>query len=77
MYADIEKQILNMVEGITLRKVSPDELLLDSGLVDSITAVDFVLQIETELGVQIPAEKIHEYLRTTRSLVSYVVATHH
>lgn len=77
MYVDIEKKIVALVEGVTLRKVAPDELLLESGLVDSITAVDLVLQVEAEMGVEIPAEKIHEHLRTTRSLVSYVAAAHH
>ena len=77
MYADVENKVLALVEGIALRKVTLDELLLDSGLVDSITAVDLVLQVEVEMGVEIPAEKIHEHLRTTRSLVSYVIAAHH
>lgn len=77
MYESIERKVLELVESIAMRKVTPDELLLDSGLVDSISAVDLVLQVEAEMGVEIPAEKIHEHLRTARSLASYVLATHH
>lgn len=33
--------------------------------------------LESEWGVEIPAEKIHEPLRTARSLASHVLATHH
>ena len=77
MYETIENQILDIVEAIVFKRVAPDELLLESGLVDSITAVDLVLLVESELGVEIPAEKIHEHLRTARSLASYVLATHH
>lgn len=70
-------RLLEMVQAITLKQVSLDESLLESGLVDSISAVDLALQVETEMGVEIPAEKIHEHLRTARSLVNYVLAAHH
>lgn len=77
MYENIERKVLELVEVIAMRRVLPDELLLDSGLVDSISAVDLVLQVESEMGVEIPAEKIREHLRTARSLANYVIATHH
>lgn len=69
-------RLLEMVQAVTLRKVGLDEPLLESGLVDSISAVDLALQVESEMGVDIPAEKIHEHLRTVRSLVDYVLAAH-
>lgn len=76
MYESIESKILDIVEGVIFKRVTPDEPLLESGLVDSIAAVDLALQVESELGIEIPAEKIHEHLRTARSLASYVLATH-
>ncbi|MGE5624780.1 MAG: acyl carrier protein [Bacillota bacterium] len=72
--SEVRDRILRLVEAAVMRKVSLDEPLLESGLVDSITAVDLALQVETELGVEIPAEKIHEYLRTVRSLAEYVAS---
>ena len=77
MAETIERKVTEIVEGITLRKVAPDEPLLASGLVDSISAVDLALQMEAEFGIQMPAEKIHEYMATTRTLIGYVIAAHH
>ena len=77
MAPEIARKVTEIVEGITLRKVTPDEPLLTSGLVDSISAVDLALQMEAEFGIEMPAERIHEYLETTRSLISYVVAARH
>jgi acyl carrier protein len=73
--SDFEAQVLRMVEGVALKKVDLDEPLLDSGLVDSISAVDLALMMETEFGVAMPAERIHEYMRTVRTLADHV-ATH-
>ena len=73
----VEGRLLQLVEAVALRKVAMDEPLLDSGLVDSISAVDLALQVEAELGVPMPSEMIHEHMRTLRTLTSYVLATHH
>ncbi len=77
MAAEIASKITQIVEGIALRKVSLDEPLLTSGLVDSISAVDLALQMEAEFGIQMPAEKIHEYMETTNTLIGYVLASRH
>ena len=72
--SDFEARVLRMVEGIALKKVDLDEPLLDSGLVDSISAVDLALQMEAEFGVDMPAERIHEYMRTVRTLADHVAS---
>ena len=72
--SDFEARVLRMVEGVTLKKVDLDEPLLDSGLVDSISAVDLALQMEAEFGVDMPAERIHEYMRTVRTLADHVAS---
>ena len=74
---ELEERILGLVAKTALKKVGLDEPLLESGLVDSISAVDLALQVEAEFGIEIPAEQIHEHLRTARSLVAYVLASHH
>lgn len=71
----IEARVLGLVESAALRKVALEEPLLDSGLIDSISAVDLALQIEHEFGVVVPAEKIHEHLRNVSALTRYVVAS--
>mgnify|MGYP006179680693 CR=1 FL=1 len=40
---DIEAKVADLIEGIILTKVDPDTLLIESGLVDSLAAVDVAL----------------------------------
>jgi D-alanine--poly(phosphoribitol) ligase subunit 2 len=77
MQQEIEIKVFRLVEAITIRKIGLDEPLLTSGLVDSISAVDLALEMETEFGIEMPAEKIHVHMETARTLVGYVIATHH
>ena len=72
--SEFEARVLMMVEEVTLKKVDLDEPLLDSGLVDSISAVDLALQMEAEFGVEMPAARIHEYMRTVRTLADHVAS---
>jgi len=71
---ELKIKLLKMVQGVALRKVALDEPLLESGLVDSISAVDLALQLEAEFGVSLPALHIHEYMRTVRTLADYVAS---
>lgn len=75
MPEELKNRLLEMVQEITLKKVDLDEPLLDSGLVDSISAVDLALQMEAEFGVAMPAERIHEYMRTVRTLANHVLSS--
>lgn len=77
MAPEIARKVTEIVEAVALRKVNLDEPLLTSGLVDSISAVDLALQMEAEFGIKMPAEKIHECMETTRTLIGYVLATYH
>lgn len=72
--SDFEARVLRMVEGVAMKKVDLDESLLDSGLVDSISAVDLALLMEAEFGVEMPAARIHEYMRTVRTLADHVAS---
>ena len=74
MPEELKTKLLDMVQGITLKRVDVDEPLLESGLVDSISAVDLALQMEAEFGVPMPAERIHEYMQTVRTLAEHVTS---
>ena len=43
---DIEAKVADLIEGIILTKVDPDTLLIESGLVDSLAAVDVALMVD-------------------------------
>ena len=47
-------------------------LLLESGLVDSLSAVDVALAIEKEFGVKIPPSEIDLHLESVHTLAQYV-----
>ncbi len=69
---DIETKIAQIIGAIILTSVEPDTLLLESGLVDSLSAVDVVLAIEKEFGVKIPPSEIDLHLESVQTLAQYV-----
>lgn len=69
---DIETKIAQIIGAIILTSVEPDTLLLESGLVDSLSAVDVALTIEKEFGVKIPPSEIDLHLESVQTLAQYV-----
>ncbi len=69
---DIETKIAQIIGAIILTSVEPDTLLLESGLVDSLSAVDVALAIEKEFGVKIPPSEIDLHLESVYTLAQYV-----
>ena len=69
---DIETKIAQIIGAIFLTSVEPDTLLLESGLVDSLSAVDVALAIEKEFGVKIPPSEIDLHLESVQTLAQYV-----
>lgn len=70
----LHDRIGHIVEAIVLKKVTPDTQLIASGLVDSLSAVDITLAVESEFGCSIPAPEIAEHLQSVRTLASYVAS---
>lgn len=60
--SDLQFKVMEILRETIQRDVGLDEALLTSGLIDSIGAVDLVLNIEKEFGVEIPAIEIPEHL---------------
>ena len=73
-HSEIESQLADMIQATILKKVSPDTLLLESGLLDSVAAVDLMLAIEGRFGCTVPITEVEEHLRSLRSLSDYVAA---
>ncbi len=72
--SEVEDQLATMVQAIVLKKVTPDTLLLESGLLDSVAAVDLMLSIEGRFGCTVPITEVEEHLHSLRTLSAYVVA---
>ena len=67
-------RLAEIVESIILKKVTTDTPLIESGLVDSLSAVDITLAVESAFGCSIPAPEIAEHLQSVRTLADYVAA---
>lgn len=72
--SEIEDQLADMLHDAILKRVAPDTLLLESGLLDSVAAVDLMLAIEGRFGCTIPLTEVEEHLRSLRTLSTYVSA---
>lgn len=72
--SEIEAQLANMIHATILKKVDPDTLLLESGLLDSVAAVDLMLAIEGRFGCTVPLTEVEEHLHSLRTLTHYVAA---
>ncbi|QHE94225.1 acyl carrier protein [Pandoraea fibrosis] len=69
---EIESKIAELIGNIVMTQVEPDTLLIDSGLVDSLSAVDVVLAVEREFGVKVPPSEIDVYLESVHTLAAFV-----
>ena len=72
--SDVEDQLATMIQATVMKKVTPDTLLLESGLLDSVAAVDLMLAIEGRFGCTVPITEVEEHLQSLRSLATYVAA---
>ena len=72
--SEVEDQLADMIQAVILKRVSSDTLLLESGLLDSVAAVDLMLAIESRFGCTVPLTEVEEHLHSLRTLSTYVAA---
>ncbi|MGN6651453.1 acyl carrier protein [Trinickia sp.] len=72
LIAEIETKLAQIIESIILTSVEPDTLLIESGLIDSLSAVDVALAVEREFGVKIPPSEIDVHLESVQTLGQYI-----
>lgn len=69
---DLLDQTRALVESVVMRRVDADTLLIESGLVDSVLAVEIVLRVEVLFGVQLPPTEIAEHLSSVATLAAFI-----
>ncbi|CAB3657874.1 hypothetical protein LMG3458_00425 [Achromobacter deleyi] len=69
---EIEAKVADLIEGIILTKVDPDTLLIESGLIDSLSAVDVALAVERQFGCKIPPTEIDVHLESVHTLATFI-----
>jgi len=72
--AELENQIAALIESIVFAKVTPDQPLLESGLIDSVTTVEVMLAVEAHFHCTIPATEVAIHLESVRTMAAYIAA---
>jgi D-alanine--poly(phosphoribitol) ligase subunit 2 len=70
--AALVTQLGEIVANVIQSTVEPDDLLIESGLVDSLTAVDIVLAVQKAFGCKVPPTEIEEHLESVNALAAFV-----
>lgn len=65
-------EVQTLVESVVLRPVRADTLLFETGLVDSVLAVEIVMGVEMQFDVRIPPTEIAEHLASVNALAKYI-----
>lgn len=68
----MEQKILDLFESVLSRKVEFNDELIESGILDSITAVDVVLEVQAEFGCMIPPTDVATVLKTPATLAAWI-----
>ncbi|WP_310608679.1 acyl carrier protein [Buttiauxella brennerae] len=68
----MEQKILALFENVLSRKVAFNDELVESGILDSITAVDIVLEVQAEFGCAIPPTDVATVLKTPATLSAWL-----
>ena len=69
----MEEFIINKIEEITFTKVSHENLLWTDKILDSITIIELVVELENEFGIKIPmGDVILENFEKIQYIVNYI-----
>jgi len=67
--------LIKQIEEIAFTKVSKDDALLSSGILDSVNVVELSVEIERHLGIQIPFEEINATnFHSVQSICDYIAS---
>ena len=71
---ELEEKIAEVLqEQFLVRSASPEDDLVDSGVVDSLTLIQLLVQLEQQFAVTIPLTEIEiEDIRSVRSLARLI-----
>lgn len=70
----MEQRILALFERVLSRKVGFNDELIESDILDSILAVDVVLEVQDEFGCMISPTDVATVLKTPASLAAWLEA---
>lgn len=69
----MEEFIIDKIEEIAFSRVTPTDSLWQEKVLDSITIVELVVELEAEFGIKIPFNEIVEdHFETVERIVTYL-----
>jgi D-alanine--poly(phosphoribitol) ligase subunit 2 len=68
----MEQKVLALFENVLSRKVGFNDELIESDILDSITAVDVVLEVQAEFGCAIAPTDVATVLKTPATLAAWL-----
>lgn len=69
----MEDYLIKKIEAISFSKVTNDEPLWNSGILDSINVIELAVELENELNIQIPFDEIIlDNFQSVTSLANYI-----
>lgn len=69
----MEEFIIDKIEEIAFSRVKPSDSLWQEKVLDSITIVELVVELESEFGIKIPFNEIvEENFETVERIVNYL-----
>ena len=69
----MEEYLIDKIEEISFERVELEDALWTSGVLDSITIVEFAVEIEGEYNIEIPFDEIIEdNFETLSNLIAYI-----
>lgn len=71
----MENFLIDKIEELAFTKVTKDEPLWESKILDSITIVELVVEIESEFSISVPFNEIVvDNFETVENMVNYITA---
>lgn len=69
----MEEFIIDKIEEIAFSRVTPTDSLWQEKVLDSITIVELVVELEAEFGIKIPFNEIVEdHFETVERIITYL-----
>ncbi|MBF1298236.1 acyl carrier protein [Neisseria flavescens] len=68
----VSNEVLALISQVAQKQVSANEELLSTGLIDSVSAMDLVMDIKQKFDVDLPFEQLVDILANSANIIQYV-----
>lgn len=73
--AEIERELIPILEKMIGMKIAPDDSLIESRLIDSMAVIDLTMELEEVFQIKIQAAEVRPENFETAKILSYFIAS--